>query len=282
MLPIDWNYAIRYANLVAIAESLAPNAGYTSAVTDEIATAGYQFLQPIYGDDLATDVNPHLGDLVTFGFVAQSATNELVVAIRGTDTIWEWLHDASFLMVPDCIAGTHGPTEDGFSGVYRSLRTGATNDSPTVCGWIKGYLASGGATSVTICGHSLGGALATLLALDVAINTQCRSPTAYTYASPRVGDHVFAGSYNAAVPSTYRIANRQDIVPKVPPLLPLPYDHVNTEYELNPPMGSIATSIPCMHHLTTYLWLMGQQVGENPFVLNAECKPVAAAGAAPP
>lgn len=282
MLPIDWKAAIRYANLVAIAESLAPNAGYTSEVTEQIATAGYQFLQPIYGDDLATDINPHLGDLVTFGFVAQSAANELVVAIRGTDTIWEWLHDASFLMVPDCIAGTRGPTEDGFSGVYRSLRTGATNASPTVCQWLNSYLASGNGASVTVCGHSLGGALATLLALDVAINTSCRSPTTYTYASPRVGDHVFAGSYNAAVAATYRIANRQDIVPKVPPLLPLPYDHVNTEYELNPPMGSIAPSIPCMHHLTTYLWLMGQQVGENAFALNAECQPVAAAGTAPP
>jgi hypothetical protein len=282
MLPIDWNSAIRYANLVTIAESLAPNAGYTSAVTEEIAAAGYQFLQPIYGDDLATDVNPHLGDLVTFGFVARSAANELVVAIRGTDTIWEWLHDASFLMVPDCIAGTHGPTEDGFSGVYRSLRTGATNASPTVCEWLKAYLASGEGVSVTICGHSLGGALATLLALDVAINTTCRTPTTYTYASPRVGDHVFAEVYNSTVTATYRIANRQDIVPKVPPLLPLPYDHVNTEYELNPPMGSIASSIPCMHHLTTYLWLMGQQVGGSAFVLNGECKPAAAAAAAPP
>jgi hypothetical protein len=37
-----------------------------------------------------------------------------------------------------------------------------------------------------------------------------------------------------------------------------------------------------MHHLTTYLWLMGQQVGGSAFVLNGECKPAAAAATAPP
>jgi len=214
---------------------------------------------------------------VTFGFMAVSSAKELVAVIRGTDTILEWLHDASFLMVASPIAGSHGFTEDGFTAVYRSLRIGQANGTLSVKDSIKSYIDTGAAASVTVCGHSLGGALATLLTLDVGLNTSCHAPTAYTYASPRTGDHSFAGSFNACIPSCYRIANRQDLVPKLPPILPLPYEHVNTESELNPPPGAIDPTIPCMHHLTTYLWLMGQLAGSNAYPLDADCVAVGAA-----
>jgi len=277
MLPINWNTAIQYALLVKIAESVNPAGTYGPNEINATKNAGYAFLQTLYGDDLATDIDPHLGVVVTFGFLAVSSAKELVAVIRGTDTILEWLHDASYLMVPSPIGGSHGFTEDGFTAVYRSLRIGQANGTLSARDSIKSYIDTGAATSVTVCGHSLGGALATFLTLDVALNTSCRTPTAYTYASPRTGDHIFAGSFNAAIPSSYRIANRQDLVPKLPPILPLPYEHVNTQYELNPPPGKINSTIPCMHHLTTYLWLMGQLVGSNAHPLDADCVAVGAA-----
>ena len=58
------------------------------------------YLETLYANELATDINPHAGEIVSYGFLALSPTNELVAAIRGTDTVWEWIHDASFLMVP--------------------------------------------------------------------------------------------------------------------------------------------------------------------------------------
>jgi hypothetical protein len=271
MLPINWNTAMQYAALVKIAESVSPTGSYGQSTIDQIKLAGYNFLQTIYGDDLATDIDPHVGDVVTFGFLAVSGAIELVAAIRGTDSILEWLHDASFLMVPSPIPGAHGYTEDGFTAVYKSLRIGPANGTLAARDSIKSYLDTGAGTCVTVCGHSLGGALATLLTLDVALNTSCHAPTTYTYASPRTGDHIFAGSFNAAIPASYRIANRQDLVPKLPPILPLPYEHVNTQYELNPPPNQIKSSIPCMHHLTTYLWLMGQLAGSSAYSLDSDC-----------
>lgn len=254
MLPIDWKVAIQYANLVKIAEAVLPAGAYGPSEIAFIDAAGYTFIQTIYGDDLATDVDPHIGDVVSFGFLAISRTmKELVAVIRGTDTIWEWLHDASFLMVSTSISGAHGFTEDGFTAVYRSLRIGAAHGTLSAKDSIRSYLDTGAATTVTVCGHSLGGALATLLTLDVGLNTACRSPIAYTFASPRTGDHIFAGSYNASIASSYRIVNRPDIVPKLPPILPLTYEHVNAEYELNPAFKSFNPTILCMHHLTTYL-----------------------------
>jgi len=271
MLLINWNTAIQYGNLVKIAESVTPTGSYGPNEIAAIKNAGYTFLQTLYGDDLATDIDPHLGDIVTFGFLAVSGAKELVVSIRGTDTILEWLHDASYLMVPSPITGSHGYTEDGFSSVYRSLRIGPAKGTSSAKDTVKGYLDAGTAASVTICGHSLGGALATLLTLDVGLNTTCHAPTVYTYASPRTGDHVFEGSFDAVIASCYRIANRQDLVPKLPPILPLPYEHVNTLYELVPPPNTINPTIPCMHHLTTYLSLMGQLAGSTAYRLDGDC-----------
>ena len=273
MLPINWNTAIQYAILVKIAESVDPTSVCGATDISAIEKAGYTFLQTIYGDDLATDIDPHLGDVVSFGFLAVSPAKELMAVIRGTDTILEWLHDGSFLMVPSPIAGSHGFTEDGFTAVYRSLRIGRAHGTLSAKDSIKSYLDTAAATSVAVCGHSLGGALAKLLTLDVALNTSCRTPTAYTFASPRVGDVIFAGSFNAVVPFCYRISNRQDLVPKLPPILPLPYVHSNTHYELNPQSGQIDSAIPAMHHLTTYLYLMGQLVGSTAYPLDADCVP---------
>ena len=271
MLPINWNTAIHYANLVQVAESVAPSDSYGPSHIAQITAAGYTFLQPLYGDDLATDLDPHLGDVVSFGFLAVSGAKELVAVLRGTDTLLEWLHDGAFLPVPCPVAGAHGFTEDGFTAVYRSLRIAPGNGTLTAKDSIKSYLDTGAAVSVTVCGYSLGGALATLLTLDVGLHTSCRTPTAYTYASPRAGDHLFAGVYNAAIPASYRIANRQDLVPKLPPIVPLPYEHVNTQYELNPSPNTINPTIPCMHHLTTYVWLMSQLVGSNAYPLDGDC-----------
>ncbi|WP_300033394.1 lipase family protein [uncultured Roseobacter sp.] len=72
---------------------------------------------------------------------------------------------------------------------------------------------------VWICGHSLGGALATLAAARlVADGTLDADDIAgvYTFGQPRVGDADFAGSYPLAE-RHFRMVNRNDIVTRVPP-----------------------------------------------------------------
>ncbi len=271
---IDWQLAIHYARLVKIAEDVLPSAEYSAQNKTDIQTLGYSFLQTLYGNELATDVDPHAGETVTYGFLAVSpgASQELVAIIRGTDTILEWIHDAAFLMIPNPIHSGAGMTEDGFTAIYKSLRIGRDPSSTTAAASVGAYVHSGQASAVTVAGHSLGGALATLLTLDIVLNTECRQPAAYTYASPRIGEHFFAGSYNATVAQSYRIYNRSDLVPNLPPFLPLPYEHVNTGVELVPPMNALNDSIACQHHLTTYLWLMQIFAGGNQFPVNPECK----------
>lgn len=75
-------------------------------------------------------------------------------------------------------------------------------------------------TRVFVTGHSLGGAIATLCALHIHLSNQISQTIAlenlilYTFASPRVGDQTFAKHFETL--ECYRIANSEDIVPKIP------------------------------------------------------------------
>ena len=54
----------------------------------------------------------------------------------------------------------------------------------------------------TFAGHSLGAALATMLAIDLSGNAVFASRTVFTFGSPRVGDKVFAGTSDGLVPNS--------------------------------------------------------------------------------
>lgn len=270
LAPCDWKAAIRYAQLVNIAYSVAPNGDYSEQTKAAIKQAGYDFVDALYGNELATDVSPHGGEVVTYGFLATSAAGELVAAIRGTETICEWLHDAAFLFVPNPIHAGGGLTEDGFTAIYRSLRAGADPNSPAAVSAI-GTLAGPGEAikKVTVTGHSLGGAVATLLGLDVGLNSGASSTVVYTYASPRVGELYFQHTYDSVVPNTYRLHHRSDLVPKIPIF---PYEHVGNDLELVSPFNCVNGTMACWHSLDTYLWLMDQQAGGNTLKVGVSCQ----------
>lgn len=86
-------------------------------------------------------------------------------------------------------------------------------------------------THIYITGHSLGGALATIAGLDlVASNLGMKEGIEkekivnpihlYTFASPRVGDNIFADKYNEFINKghikVYRFANTEDLVTNIP------------------------------------------------------------------
>jgi Lipase (class 3) len=271
MAAVDWKAAIRYAKLVNIAYSVAPDAAYTATQIAAITQAGYTYIDALYGNELATDFSPHLGETVTYGFLAVSNTGELVAVIRGTATIDEWLHDFSFLFVPNPIHAGGGLTEDGFTAIYRSLRAGADPNSPSAISAITNLVGTNQVNSITVTGHSLGAALATLLALDTGLNSGIPSQNlaVYTYASPRVGEIFFHHTYCSVVPHTYRLYNRSDLVPQAPLF---PYEHVDNDLELVPPYNAVCASLLCWHSIDTYLWLMDQASGGNTLTVDAACR----------
>lgn len=98
----------------------------------------------------------------------------------------------------------------GFQEAYLRLR-------PQLLAWLD---AQGGIASLTklgICGHSLGGAMATLCAAD--LGHLCGATELVTWGSPRVGNAGFVELYHRAAPggryaTTARFVNGYDIVPR--------------------------------------------------------------------
>jgi len=216
---------------------------------------GYTLVKKIYADDLVDGINLAAPDYQVFGFIAQSPAPpvDVIVAIRGTEGIFEWLQNFEFFTTPFPFVPNAGHIEEGFSDFYETFV--ADPDNPTrVVDVLRGLCAGTTVATLHIAGHSLGAALATCLAVDTAGNNIFASPTVYTFASPAVGDKLFAGRYDALVTESWRITNQNDIVTHLPPRW-AGYIHVDAEV----PINSDATtkhSIPCWHSLQTYLHVL--------------------------
>jgi predicted lipase len=225
---------------------------------DVIPGTKYAVIKTIYSNDLATDLSPTrplLEGYKTIGIVAANgnAPHDVYIAIRGTENIWEWLQDLKFLPRSFNNISGAGLTEDGFTDMYLSFSLSPA-PTGTFIADLQQLLQPN--AMITVCGHSLGAALATLLALEMAVKVN-PSVALYTLASPRVGDLQFSHLFNHVVQNAYRIANRMDIVPKTPP--PLLYFHVGDETDLIPGKD-IHFSIPCEHNIQTYVSLLANLV----------------------
>ena len=114
-------------------------------------------------------------------------------------------------------AQSHRPKTQGFAGVWTSVRHATLS---LVMERMVAARAAGKSLTIMCTGHSLGGAMATLAAWDIA-TLLCGFPAdaytirCYTFGMPRVGDHTFAALYKRLVPDTWDVANNQDVVPKM-------------------------------------------------------------------
>jgi hypothetical protein len=263
---VDWMDAIHYARLVEAAEAVLPTeiCAPTLRVALREAQTCYTVLANIFANDLATRANERRREMiVSIGYIAQDEAGNVVIAIRGTHGVHEWIHDLLYEAVPCPFLPDAGYTEDGFTDVYLSLRVNAEHGATRLVDYVAQMEFPRPLKSLTVCGHSLGAALATLLALDLAANTRYKNPALYTFASPRTGDERFAEVFNRLVPNTYRIANRKDLVTEVPPIFlshKNRYAHVESTTALVPHCG-VREHLLCMHHLSTYTHLMAKEAG---------------------
>ncbi|MFE4107199.1 lipase family protein [Almyronema epifaneia] len=91
-------------------------------------------------------------------------------------------------------------------------------------------------SKLIVTGHSLGGALSTVAALDIQYNiTQhTQQPLeAYSFGSPRVGNDALVESFQRRVPLNYRFVYGWDLVTQIPRVWQ-GYVHVEQEEKLGP------------------------------------------------
>lgn len=196
-----------------------------------------------------------------FGFLAESQ-DEIIIAFRGTDSFKDNTSDQDLYQIPYPFVKYAGKTHRGFTCIYQSARDELIRELSKLSDEKR----------LLIAGYSLGGALAVLSALDIAVNTKFEDPIVYTFGSPRTGDPDFAYRFNRTVKSSFRVFNVHDIIPTVPAqAYPPPftaeglyYQHVNTGYPLSFQLNSIARA----HYISCYFSKLSMK---NPRYARALC-----------
>src|SRR6266849_4986876 len=163
---MDLNSAIVFAQLVNAAYAVPPT-NLTNRAGEIVHTggdggAGYEVVTTLYANDLATDMQPaRSNNVVSIGLIFQApATGDVVIALRGTEGVLEWIQDAKFLAVPCPFLPAAGNTEDGFTAMYISMTATNAGGAPLLAKAVPALPWKQPVNSLTVCGHSLGGALA--------------------------------------------------------------------------------------------------------------------------
>ncbi|RKP37701.1 Alpha/Beta hydrolase protein, partial [Dimargaris cristalligena] len=88
---------------------------------------------------------------------------------------------------------------------------------------------------LTISGHSLGAALASIAAVDFIHRNQCLAEKVrvVTFGKPRVGNEAYIQHYNSLDLDSFSVVNKNDVVPHLPPRL-LGYRHESGEVWIKP------------------------------------------------
>ncbi|QOY35624.1 lipase family protein [Anaerobacillus isosaccharinicus] len=180
-----------------------------------------------------------------FGFILET-WDCVVIAFRGTDSEPDWIADAEAFQEIFPYSEECGFVHHGFLSIYKSCRDEIFKTYERIPSYKRLY----------ITGHSLGAALATLHAFDVAVNGHFHKITMYNYGSPRVGNPEFASRYSRTVRDSIRFVNSSDIIPMLPPQkIHCPftkkywnYQHVPKQVKFSIQAGSIQKN----HALSTY------------------------------
>lgn len=228
------------------------------------------------GYQLIVNPNGTSRDGMYFGVVA-TAADSVIVALRGTDTWNDFAIDVigggvsldgkiSFPFAAWTAGQSTVWAHKNFLATYLGLQTSVRQIVK------KLFDENASLTKLYVTGHSLGGALATLAAVDLATalagDPRVARPRLWTYASPFVGDQQLATLENALTVESYRINQPHDWVPGVPSRGWTPawmnwYDHGKVGPEPTPKFApyvhvgdSVVTStnvsFPSCHYLTDY------------------------------
>ncbi|CAI0400470.1 unnamed protein product [Linum tenue] len=206
---------------------------------------------------------------------------DILVCWRGTKTRAEWFQDASSAMVPasEVFGSTaHDPmVHQGFFSVYTHNSPDSTYNKTSARQQVLAEVRRlvdkyrDEETSITVVGHSLGAALATLNAADIVTNGPTTSGgcmvTAFVYGCPLTGDQGFHDMFTGLSHHLrlLRIRNFPDPVTTYPPEF-FGFVHVGKELVIYIKSPYIKPG-PNHHSLELYMHGLDGYNGVRPFEL---------------
>ncbi|OIW07342.1 hypothetical protein TanjilG_10177 [Lupinus angustifolius] len=246
--PSSSNYATcKYPKTTLFERCGLHNTGYK--VTKHLrATSGIQL--PCWVDKAPTWVSNQSSYV---GYVAVCDNKEeikrlgrrdVVIAYRGTSTCLEWLENLRATLTNlTCNMGNENNgvkqnepmVESGFLSLYNSNNSSYKSLQEMVKEEMGHILETYGEEplSLTITGHSLGAALATLTAYDIKTAFLGLPVTVISFGSPRVGNSSFRQCLEKQGTKVLRIVNSDDVITKMPGFVFDDMDKTNADMERN-------------------------------------------------
>ena len=154
----------------------------------------------------------------TQGFIAIDSNDVVYLVWRGSSSKKDFQNDASVQKFPFIEPGEK--IHIGFKSSWEAIRD-------LVYKTLKGL---DRIESIVVCGHSLGGAVATLSAYAIHKELGIEKIECCTIGSPRVGNKKFKENYNSSPIKTLRIVHHNDVVTRSPKF---GYHHVNDELRID-------------------------------------------------
>ncbi|KUI63454.1 Lipase [Cytospora mali] len=171
-----------------------------------------------------TDIHESSGiETDVLGFIGVDSTSqEIVISVRGSMSLTSWIGDVIWAreltsMCDGCWA------HFGFLFAYREIASSVNTSLASAVRLFPSY-------KITVTGHSLGGAVATLLGMH--IRDAGYDADIYTYGSPRVGNEALARYITHQPGSNYRVTHLADAVARLPPMQ-IGFRHTSPEYWLS-------------------------------------------------
>ena len=147
--------------------------------------------------------------------------NDLIIVCRGTEP-------TQFADIKSDLNAIPVPSSTGIGKVHKGFKASVDNIWPELEEQLKVF---GKIRTVWCTGHSLGAAMATLIAYRLQRTEDCPNPKAlFTYGSPRVGNKKYVKQIESIGLLHFRFVNNADIVARVPFW---PFKHFGGMYYMN-------------------------------------------------